>query len=61
MTPYNLGGIAVLGLLLFVLGTVLVRSARSPDGAGFGLFFRLVGMAVLAVDFVAFLIWLAAN
>ncbi len=61
MTPYILGGIAVLGLLLFALGAVIVRLSLSPDGAGFGLFFGFVGMIVLAVDVVAFLIWLAVN
>ncbi len=59
MTPSFLGGVAFLGLLLFVVGHVIVRSARSPDSAGFGLFFRLVGVAVLTADFIAFLIWLA--
>jgi hypothetical protein len=61
MTPCILGGIAVLGLLLFVLGVVICRSARSPDAAGFGLFVRLAGMAVCLLDLLALLIWLAVT
>ena len=58
MTPYVLGGIALLGLLLIALGAPIVNAARSPDGAGAGLFIVLVGIAVWLLDLLALLLWL---